>query len=460
MQIWLAKFCTDLQGSTSSSSTYASNSEAKGEESSESSYGNISENSSHAYGNSKAKQKRRPASVGTVSCVLGKDYIRPTPLATGFSIRTKPLKLDSKELSESEIWGEEAKSDLAKDDGMHKDIEEFLFKLLGDGFQMDRDLIRDVLVHCGYDMQKSMEKLLDLSAATLDKRKGYLGESTEKFTDFYPKSESLSCQSKLLHTENYGSNGNRVLNTNGIEVPRQQKEINDLEKEVLAALFNAPERLEEFPEKTLATRAMTRSRAVGEVVVEPLEDPTVEHKIDAMYLQKSNVDDVHEEDNYQVLRRAVEEYRVTMKEYYKAAVNAFAEGDRVRAGKLLEQGHFFHRKAREADEESAQKIFETRDVETQDVLSLDLHDHGAKEAIRLLKCHLSSLSGIHSIKYLKVVMETNDEDITKGARKRRIMKLLEKESIKWIEEGNAGTILVCLDKINPKRLSFATKSTL
>lgn len=37
------------------------------------------------------------------------------------------------------------------------------------------------------------------------------------------------------------------------------------------------------------------------------------------------------------------------------------------------------------------------------------------------------------------------------------MKLLEKESIKWSEGGNAGTILIHLENINPKRLSFAKK---
>ncbi|XP_028091998.1 putative nuclear RNA export factor SDE5 [Camellia sinensis] len=83
-----------------------------------------------------------------------------------------------------------------------------------------------------------------------------------------------------------------------------------------------------------------------------------------------------------------------MKEYYKAAIEAFAQGDHARASKLLEEGQFFHGKAREADEESAQMITQARNGETEDTVSLDLHNQGDKEAIRLLKCHLSSLSGI------------------------------------------------------------------
>lgn len=41
-------------------------------------------------------------------------------------------------------------------------------------------------------------------------------------------------------------------------------------------------------------------------------------------------------------------------------------------------------------------MFSGRNRDTKNDLLLDLHDHGAKEAIRLLKCHLSSLSGIPS----------------------------------------------------------------
>lgn len=39
----------------------------------------------------------------------------------------------------------------------------------------------------------------------------------------------------------------------------------------------------------------------------------------------------------------------------------------------------------------------------------------------------------------------------------QIMKQLEKESIKWNEEENGKTILIQVDVIDPKRLSFANK---
>ncbi|RVW37894.1 putative nuclear RNA export factor SDE5 [Vitis vinifera] len=254
----------------------------------------------------------------------------------------------------------------------------------------------------------------------------------------------------------YMTGDRRILNTKEPELPGEKGRRN-LQKEVLAALFTTSERPEELPARTAKPRPVRKSRVAGNLVLEPFKD-VEEYKIDDLFSKQIYEDDGEEDDSYQDLRQAVKEYRTTMKEYYKAAVNAFANGDRVKADKLLEKGHFFHNKAREADEESARKIFETRNVETEDEMSLDLHAHDAKEAILILKSHLSSLSGIPSIKFLKVIMETGEENISKGgARKRLIMKLLEKHSIKWTEGSNAGIILIRVDEINPQRLSFARK---
>ncbi|TYI64430.1 hypothetical protein E1A91_D09G088100v1 [Gossypium mustelinum] len=402
-------------------------------------------------GLSSPKQKARPVSGGTVSSMLGKGYMKSVPLANGSYPGTKPMKVDSKEMPMSLFWGEELEPSSQNEDRMHKVMEDFLFKMLGEGFRLERDMIREVLNSCGYNMQKSMKKLLDWSAVSLDKEKKPsamsldkekkpLGESGEKTNDIHLRTSRPSQE-----------NMNIVLNVDVAE--RQQKDGNDLQKEVLAALFGAPERSEELPRRS--KRPARRPIALGEIVERPLIDVTAEPKVDRVRSQEDKKDDEDEEDSFQVLRRAVKEYRGTMKEYYKAAVDAFAKGDQDEANKLLEQGQFFQEKARQANEESNQKIFETRNTETEDEMLLELHNHGTREAIQLLKCHLSSLAGIPSFKYLKVIINTDKEDSSKGTCRRLVMKLLQKESISWSEGETSGIILIQLDNINPKRLSFA-----
>ncbi|XP_059436179.1 putative nuclear RNA export factor SDE5 [Corylus avellana] len=438
----------DMQGSNSTSVTCVSNGEAKGEESLESSCGNFSEKLGQASGNSRASKPKSSVSGGSVSSILGKDYIRSIPSANGPCNVSKPIRKVWRVVQMSELSEVEAKSGAPKDEPMRQDMADLLFRMLGDGFKLDRDLILQVLDYCGYDMQECMDKLLDLSGVTLDKRNNFVGESTEKFTDMGSKVEVLSHERKLQYINHPGSNGH------GVEPFVELKEKNDLQKEVLVALFNAPESRNEFPRRT---KAVKRRAALEQVVDETSMDFNIDQNETVMYLQKDNEDDEDEGDGYQVLRRAWKEYRGTMKEYIQAAVDAISKRDHVRAEKLLQQAYFFGKKAREADEESNRINLESRNVEAEDEMLLDLHDLGAKEAVRLLKCHLSSLWGIPSLKHLKVIIETNDEDITKGSRRKLVVKLLEKESIKWTEEGNAGTILIRMDNINKKRLSFVKK---
>ncbi|KAK6268782.1 hypothetical protein QUC31_012942 [Theobroma cacao] len=428
-----------------SAASDSSNGEAKNDGPSESFCSNSLQSSWQANGDLRApKQKRRPVSGGTVSSMLGKGYMKSVPLASGSYPGTKPFKVDSEELPMSKVWGEGLKSSPLKEERLHKDMEDFLFKMLGEGFQLDKDVIRDVLDSCGYDMQKSMEKLLDRSAVNLDKENKFLGESSKKNNVMHTRAEGPS-QEK-----------NSDLSANGGELTRLQKDRNDLQQDVLAAFFKGPERFDELPRRR--TGSAKRPIALGELVEGPLIDFPAEQKADGVCFQEVEKDDEDEEDSFQALQRAVKEYRGTMKEYYKAAVDAFAKGDPDQANRFLEQGQFFREKARQADEESNQKIFETRNTNTDDVMRLELHDLGAREAIRHLKSHLSLLAGIPLLKYLKVIVETNEEDSSKGSRRRlQVMKLLEKESISWSEGETPGVVMIRMDNINPKRLSFAKK---
>ncbi|KAI8552613.1 hypothetical protein RHMOL_Rhmol06G0280400 [Rhododendron molle] len=459
----------NLQGSTSSSYASASKEESLASDDDLLDKSNFAETNGIA-----SKPKKCSASMGTVSGLIGREYSQSRPSRNEAPKTNKPLKLSSEDVPISEIWDERVPTDMsASVESMPMDTEEFIFKMLGDGFQLDLKIIQEVLGRCGYDVPMCMEKLLDLSACTLENCDDVLGMAAQKPIEKYSESKSLSCREQPQHI----SSARSILHlpqmlklslmfSNFCTVKRgfmsrnasykSNKDRYTLQKEVLEALFTVPERSEEAPEKIIPVRNVRRSRGFGRVVVGPLKDTTIEHKTVIAKLLVTEDENEEDENSYQVLRKAVKEYWTTMKEYYKAAVDAFAKGDPERANKLLEEGHFFKEKAREADEKSAKKFLETRE---EDVVSLDLHEQDPKEAISLLKIHLSTLSGIPSIEYLKIIVGANDEDSKEGARKQRVMKLLEKESIKWSEERKGRTIVVRLDEIDPKGLSFAKKSS-
>lgn len=311
------------------------------------------------------------------------------------------------------------------------DIETFLYEMLGRGFQLERSTIREVLGNCGYDMKKSVEALLELSAVQFDRRNN-LSEASR-----------LHSNGKSFLSENQKQNRNSVERFSS--VPSRQPKLG-----LLTAPFDAPEK----PDLT-GSACVPKPFASSTMEVVTEGDNTEYFKDEPTCPNFDDVKDDAEEGSYYSLRKAVKENRETMKQYYKAAADAFAMGDRDRAVSLLEKGQVFYGKAREADEESVSKIFETSgsgDVNGEEEVCLDLHDHDAKEAIRLVKIHLRTLSGIPSVRDLKINIGNDDQFVEK--RKRFILKLLNKEDIKWIEDENSGAILVRLDEINPKNLSF------
>ncbi|KAK7331926.1 hypothetical protein VNO80_28671 [Phaseolus coccineus] len=450
----------EMQGSSlgSSSTTLdSSNTDVRTEGSSESSDGYSLENSFQERKTSRPKV--RPVSAGTVSSIIGKNYVRPAPSANVSFGMTKPTKLDAKSLPMTGIWREKNKPDVSssKHDQLHQDMEDFLFKMLGDGFQLDRNKIRQVLDTCGYDIQKSLVKLLDRSNMASGKRKSVVGDSAGRFTDMKPKFEVPSSERKSQDL-NYPRGDRNIATTKGTDLHQQQKQKqkqrHDLQKEVLSSLFDyqGHSEVEEAPKRIVKDLNM-KSR-FGRVVFEPPKDSPEELDIDMDFSQPENIDDPEDEEEYKNARKAVKEYRVAMNEYYKAAIDAFAKGDQIKAEKLLEQGQFFLSKAHDADEESNKIILETSNSEAEEMV-LDLRDHGSNQAVRLLKCHLSSFSGIPSYEYLKVMVHANDKDNPKGYRRRlRVLKLLEQESIAWVEGDTADTILIRLSNIDRKSLSF------
>ena len=89
-----------------------------------------------------------------------KRYVKSVSLINDFYLETKFLKVNLKELPLSVPWKEGLKFSYLKEDRLHKDMEDFLFKMFGKEFLLDMGVIREVLDSCEDDMQKNMENFL------------------------------------------------------------------------------------------------------------------------------------------------------------------------------------------------------------------------------------------------------------------------------------------------------------
>ncbi|KAJ0968958.1 hypothetical protein J5N97_021835 [Dioscorea zingiberensis] len=390
---------------------------------------------------SKEQSSKASASLGTVSSVIGHTYARATLSPTETSRTSKPLIVEMKGLINEDHESGHVASCITtlKESMSDKDVGEFLFSMLGDGFQLRTDVIQEIFGECGYNAKDSMEELSTLSEKALEKTQNFKHDITQNFTGL--SSETESC----ISGQSYPSSSNERTS---IEQSNLDKEKSSLSREILESLFHAPARSDEKPRKRLEW-GLNRTRVVGQKVVsEPPEKLSPLPLVDISMFRPDVNDVLDEDDKFHLLRKATKQHWSTMKEYYVAAVDAFNKGDRAQVSYLIEQGRYYNQLAREANEKSQQEILETKNDQCD--LPLDLHEHDPKEAVKLLKTHICSLARMPSFRYLKVMLNTGAEDTTKGKRRRMVIGFLEKKSIKWTEEeGNPGTILIKLDEIDP-----------
>ncbi|KAJ0264146.1 putative nuclear RNA export factor SDE5 [Hirschfeldia incana] len=403
------------------------------------------------------RPKKISVSVGTVSSVIGKEYARRTePASNARQEAVKPMKIDARDIPETEIWSEE---ELPKSNTIISraptDVEEFIAKMLGEGFRASPEVIQQILGVCGYDVMKSTEKLLDLSDTKKHADVGISSEVTSKVD--HQRHESMPANQVELQDFSQSGEATRAL-------PSSQeggKNNNVLEKEVLEALFSGAERFEEAPKITRRI-GERRARVAGRPVFEPLEDPFQETVVTMIQSTNTSKEDEDEENEYKAHRKAVHENLQEMKEYYGAAVEAFSKGETERAHRLVEKGHFFGQKAREADDKSIAKMLEIKEddgsaYKEDEVVTVNVNEHEPREALRLLKLQLRNFSGIPSIKYLRVKLGDNKDDSKCKRRLTAIAKLLAGESIAWSEEDNGLVMMIRVDEVIPEKLSFAKK---
>ncbi|KAL0857512.1 hypothetical protein Bca101_062666 [Brassica carinata] len=425
------------------------------------------------------RPKKSSVSVGSVSSVIGKEYARTRPVSNPRQEPTKPIKIDSKDIPETELWCDEEKPTSNEANIISRaptEVEEFIVKMLGEGFQASPELIHHILGVCGYDVkkvsqpfgseEKSTEKLLDLSDT---KKHADLGISNELMSKVDPQRLGSTSCNQVEDSQSDGARSLTGVNDNSV-----------LEKEVLEALFSGAERYEEVPKLTRRF-VERRGRAAGRPVIKPLEDPFQERVVTVKQSSHTSkegnrvrVTYEDDENEYKAHRKAVHENLHEMKEYYGAAVEAFSKGETERAQRLVEKGHFFGQKAREADDKSIAKMLEVKEkvlskfkcyreengstYKEDEVVVVNVNELEPREALRLLKLQLKNFSGIPSMKYLRVKLGDNKEDSKCKRRHTAIAKLLDGESIAWSKEDDDGLeMMIRIGEIDPDKLSFAKK---
>ncbi|KAF7017924.1 hypothetical protein CFC21_031278 [Triticum aestivum] len=389
------------------------------------------ENSSQT--RTREKSQKSSASFGTVSSMLGKGSARATTAPANTAPgKGKPIKVELPEYMRDDLKTDESDSAPKRETLNNRDVEEFLFSMLGEGFKLNMEVIRDVLGSCGYDMKKSMEELMSFSTKDLGKR---------------PENEHIAVQDTAV--ESSFSTGS-CLGSQSTSRPQITP------GELLESIFTAPERSEEEPKVRRYELGANRRRVPDQKpVVKPLEDispPSMDLPVKIILGSKEPV--VRDEDDYQNYRKAAKQHWDMMKQYYGKAVDAFREGNKKEAEYLMTEGKNYYRMARLSDEKSAAEITKSKQ-ESKNELCLDLRSQDAANVANLLRLHLRQLANIPSFDNLRVIIGVDDGTFKMGQRRRKVEKFLEKKSVEWTEdEANPGTILIPINQVKDQRFLF------
>lgn len=92
------------------------------------------------------KPKRASASMGSVSRALGKGYSRVSGSSNAHCLSKKPPKIEIEDPLVKKMWSNMGASDSSHSGGTleNKNVQDFLFSMLGDGFQLSNDVISNV----------------------------------------------------------------------------------------------------------------------------------------------------------------------------------------------------------------------------------------------------------------------------------------------------------------------------
>ncbi|KAF5751377.1 hypothetical protein HS088_TW02G00390 [Tripterygium wilfordii] len=369
------------------------------------------------------RKQKRVAATGTVSTVLGKDYVGASPRR-----RWKEVGNDN---------ASQGKEEAAQ----------FLYSMLDNDCQLSMAVVRDVLCQCGYNVEKALDVLLDLSAPACERSSGSKSTNDtlnlnykENTRSFIKRSDNLTartsgCTSHSSESEFQDGFRNywKVLTSTEAPPPSSlRSDVSDLPQSILESLFNiSKSKSAEHAPSTMNWRN----------VVKKVQSLGPEMFVCPSSVAVSQQETYAKGDEYQVLRKDAKQHWDSMRSCYQKAATAYSDGQRGYAAYLSDQGKLQTKLARKADERASQDIFEARNKGIENVITIDLHGQHVKQAMKLLKLHLVFGAYVPSVKALRVITGCGSHGLGKSKVKQSVVKLLENEGMKWSEE-NQGTVLV------------------
>ncbi|KAL2597717.1 hypothetical protein AAZV13_11G180800 [Glycine max] len=277
------------------------------------------------------QQKKMVASTGTVSTVLGKEYVR----RNNNNIRNKGLS------SNGVFEMEEA--------------EQFLCSMLGDDSDINLAVVRDVLCQCGNDIERASDILLDLAASTNEKpntarHPNYGVDNIDDERFFADPNDSLidrrlECTS--LSWEGYLSNNPWSVGSFGS--PGCTK--SEIPQKVLESLFNIPKSTEHDKNTMNWRNVVKKIQSLGPgFYVSP-------------HVAESQQRTCAKGDEYHVFREDSRKQWDSVKSYYTKAATAYTKRERAYAAYLSDQGKEQTKLAQKADTKASHDIFVARLVD-------------------------------------------------------------------------------------------------
>ncbi|RCV23544.1 hypothetical protein SETIT_5G014800v2 [Setaria italica] len=393
------------------------------------------------------KAGRRPkrvavAATGMVADVIGKDYTRSA---------TPPVSAPS-------AWkGRDGEKDGGPAGRKYsvEEAEQFLCSMLGDNSELGMGVVRDVLGQYGYDVEKALDALLDISGVSsvqiMETHHPNAGRNGTSHLNMFPgnglsldnlpagnkrsprqlidQESNASLQSELGHGFLWGepqiSYAKAVMEApRSPTFPSRSTEVKADPQQVLDSLFKIPEMRTYEPSSMDWKKVVKKLQSFNSSVA------------------SNNQERPKNGDGYREFRGVAARHYDKMKEYYQKAALAYSKGDKSYAAYLAEEGKHYRELARMEDEKASRNIFEARNKHITNTVTIDLHGQHVQQAMKLLKVHMMICICMPSV-LLRVITGCGSEGTGKGKIKRSVIELAEKEQMEWREE-NSGTIALRL----------------